>query len=232
MSTQARGLLSVVYLGRRDYGSVLRLQEELLAARTEGHVRDTLLLLEHTPVITLGRAARREHVLLPEAQLRAMGVELHEIGRGGDVTYHGPGQLVGYPILDLRPDRCDVRRYVAGLEETMIRLAGHYGLAAQRIAGLNGAWMGERKLGAVGVRIARWVTMHGFALNVNTDLDAFDLIVPCGIRDKQVTSLSRELGHEVSMTEVIREASRVFAEVFEYAVHEVSEERALLPPKP
>lgn len=222
MSSSAQRELSVVLLGRRDYGSVLRLQEELLEARTQGRIRDTLLLLEHEPVITLGRAAKREHVLSSQEQLRAQGVELHEIGRGGDVTYHGPGQLVGYPILDLRPDRCDVRKYVASLEETMIRLAGRYGVSAQRVAGLNGAWVEDRKIGAVGVRIARWVTMHGFAFNVTTDLDAFDLIVPCGIRDKEVTSLAREIGREVEMAELTATARDVFAQVLGYTCFDVA----------
>ena len=213
--------LSVRRLGTRDYASVLALQEELFEARVEGRVPDTLLLLEHTPVITLGRGAKREHILLPDDALARMGVELHEIGRGGDVTYHGPGQLVGYPILDLRPDRCDVRRYVQNLEQVMIRLAALHGVHAQRIDKLNGAWisgsdLGDRKIGAVGVRISRWVTTHGFAFNVNTALDAFDLIVPCGIRDKQVTSLARELEREIAMDTITEQALEIFAELFGY----------------
>lgn len=219
--TTARRKLHAMRLGLRDYQSVLSLQEELHAKRRAGSIPDTLLLLEHTPVITLGRGAKREHVLLPEAQLRARGVALHETGRGGDVTYHGPGQLVGYPILDLAPDRADVRRYVAMLEETMIRVAAAHGIAAERSAGQNGAWVADRKLGAVGVRISHWITMHGFALNVNTALDAFELIVPCGIRDKHVTSLSRELGRELDLAEVATRTLDTFAELFEYDVHPV-----------
>ncbi len=217
----------MVRLGRRDYASVLALQETLREARTSGTVPDTLLLCEHTPVITLGRGSKREHVLLPEAELQRRGVELHEIGRGGDVTYHGPGQLVGYPILDLQPDRCDVRRYVSSLEEVMIRMASHYGLSAARVEGMHGAWIGERKLGAVGVRIARWVTMHGFALNVSTDLDAFDLIVPCGIRDKQVTSLQRELGRELDLDEVANLTVQIFADTLHYDAREIALDAAL-----
>jgi lipoyl(octanoyl) transferase len=202
-------------LGRVDYGPTLELQERLLEARRLGQIPDTVLLLEHEPVITLGRSARDEHVLGSRESLRARGIQVFDIGRGGDVTYHGPGQLVGYPIIDLNPDRRDVRRYVRGLEELMIRVAASYGLSAGRIEGLNGTWIEQRKLGAVGVRIRQWVTMHGFALNVSTDLSAFDVIVPCGIRDKQVTSLSRELGHEPPMDEVIARAGEALAQVFD-----------------
>ena len=147
--------------------------------------------------------------------LDAQGVALFETGRGGDVTYHGPGQLVGYPIIDLNPDRKDVRRYVQGLEEVMVRLAAAYGLRAGRIAGLNGAWIEDRKIGAVGVRIRRWVTMHGFAFNVATRLQAFELIVPCGIPDKHVTSLEHEVGQPVGMEKVREQTARIFGEVFE-----------------
>lgn len=219
--TKPRRKLRAVRLGRRDYASVLALQEELHEARRADQLADTLLLLEHTPVITLGRGGKREHVLLPEAELRARGIDLYETGRGGDATYHGPGQLVGYPILNLSPDREDVRKYVASLEETMIRVAAAYGVVAERIAGWNGAWVGDRKIGAVGVRISHWVTMHGFALNVNTALDAFELIVPCGIRDKQVTSLAQELSRELDLAEVTALTLRTFAEVFDYDVEEV-----------
>jgi lipoyl(octanoyl) transferase len=207
--------LAVHHLGRIGYAPALALQERLLEARAEQRITDTLLLLEHDPVITLGRGAKPGHVLLSRERLLDQGIELFETGRGGDVTYHGPGQLVGYPILDLSPDRKDVRKYVAGLEEVMIRIAAEYGLSAGRIAGLNGAWIEDRKVGAVGVRIRRWVTMHGFALNVTTHLDAFELIIPCGIRDKQVTSLAHELGRSVEMEEVMQRATRAFAQVFD-----------------
>ena len=200
--------------GSPSSASALTLQERLLEARAAQAIPDTLLLLEHDPVITLGRGAKLEHVLLSRELLAAQGVALYETGRGGDVTYHGPGQLVGYPIIDLNPDRRDVRKYVAGLEEVMIRIARRYGLLAGRIAGLNGTWLEDRKLGAVGVRIRRWVTMHGFAINVSTSLNAFDLIVPCGIRDKRVTSLERELARPCAMAEVEAAAIEAFAEVF------------------
>lgn len=195
--------LIVRRLGRVPYGRGLEIQAELVAERQAGRIPDTLLLLEHDPVFTLGRNARREHVLLPEEALRSRGFEVHETGRGGDVTYHGPGQVVGYPILDLSPDRRDVHRYVRDLEEVMIRACADYGIAAGRIPGATGCWVGNEKIGAIGVRIARWVTSHGFAFNASTDLSAFDLIVPCGIRDRGVTSLERLLGHTVPLREVM-----------------------------
>jgi lipoate-protein ligase B len=208
--------LSVVELGRRDYESVLALQEQTHAARARGEIADTLILVEHDPVITLGRAAKREHVLATPEHLGSLGIALHEIGRGGDVTYHGPGQLVVYPIIDLRPDRCDVRRYVRNLEQVMLQVAQSYGLTPQRIDGMTGAFVDERKYGALGVRISRWVTMHGIAMNVSTDLDAFSLIVPCGLRTTGVTSLSRETGREVTMADAQARTIREFAAVFGY----------------
>jgi lipoyl(octanoyl) transferase len=198
-------------LGSLPYGSAHALQERLVEARKEERIGDVLLLLEHPKVITLGRAAKAQNILRTEHELAADGYDLHETGRGGDVTFHGPGQLVAYPIVDLKPDRQDVRRYVSDLEETMIRVCAGYGLSAGRVAGRNGAWIGERKVGAVGVRISRWITMHGFALNVSTDLSQFEAIVPCGIADAGVTSLSRELGRVVPMAEVEEAAARHLA---------------------
>ena len=210
--------LAVVELGRRDYASVLALQEQTHAARVRGEVPDTLLLVEHDPVITLGRAAKQEHVLATPEHLGSLGIELHEIGRGGDVTYHGPGQLVAYPIVDLKPDRCDVRRYVRNLEQVMLQVAEHYGLTPQRIEGMAGAFVEQRKYGALGVRISRWVTMHGIAINVSTDLDAFSLIVPCGLRTTTVTSLSREVGREISLADAQARVVEQFVGVFGYAL--------------
>jgi lipoyl(octanoyl) transferase len=155
------------HLGTVGYAEAHRLQKNLQARRIAGEIEDTVLLLEHPPVLTLGRSAKEQHVLAPRAVLEARRIAVHEVGRGGDVTYHGPGQLVAYPIIDLKPDRKDVRKYVWSLEETMIRTCGDFGLPATRIQGLNGAWADDRKIGAVGVRISRWVTMHGLALNVN-----------------------------------------------------------------
>lgn len=203
--------LTAYRVGRIAYAAAHALQEQLVEARKHDEIGDTLLLLEHPMVITLGRAAKRAHVLFSESALRERGYALFETGRGGDVTYHGPGQLVGYPIVDLKPERADVRRYVSDLEETMIRVCGDYGLPAERVSGLNGAWIGERKVGAVGVRISRWVTMHGFALNVSTELDAFSAIVPCGIQGRGVTSLSRELGRTPPLAEVETRAAEHLA---------------------
>ena len=207
--------LTIRRLGRVPYGRGLELQERLVAERQKGAVGDQLLLLEHEPVFTLGRNARAENVLYPAELLRQRGFDVHETGRGGDVTYHGPGQVVGYPILDLSPDRRDVHRYVRDLEEVMLRTCADYGVEAGRIAGLTGTWVGREKIGAIGVRISRWVTSHGFALNVSTDLAAFELIVPCGIRDKGVTSLERLLGRAVPLDEVMDRIAAHFAAVFD-----------------
>jgi lipoyl(octanoyl) transferase len=202
-------------LGRIPYARGLALQEQLVAERQAGRVPDQLLLIEHDPVFTLGRNARTENLLFSEQALRERGFEVFETGRGGDVTYHGPGQVVGYPILALPPERRDVHRYVRDLEEVMIRTCADYGLLATRVAGLTGAWIGDAKVGAIGVRIARWVTSHGFALNVGTDLSAFDLIVPCGIRGRGVTSLERQLGRAVPIGPVMDRLAAHFAAVFE-----------------
>ena len=205
-------------LGLVSYADGLELQKELVEQRKRGEIPDQLLLLEHPPVITLGVKSRndRSHVIASDDALEAEGVEVFETGRGGDVTYHGPGQLVGYPIIDLKPDRCDVHRYVRDLEEVMILTAAAFGVTAGRIPGLTGAWVGTEKLAAIGVRIARWVTSHGFAFNVNTPLHHFGFIVPCGITDKGVTSLEKILGRTVPMAEVERAAEIAFSDVFSF----------------
>jgi lipoyl(octanoyl) transferase len=214
VSHESRGLV-VRRLGRIQYAEGLEIQASLVAQRQAEQSPDTLLLLEHQPVFTLGRNARPENMLFSAEALRARGFEVFETGRGGDVTYHGPGQVVGYPILDLGPDRRDVHRYVRDLEEVMIRTCADYGVSAGRVAGLTGAWVGDEKIGAIGVRIARWVTSHGFALNVSTDLSPFDLIVPCGIRGRGVTSLERLAGSPVSVDQVMERLAGHFAQVFE-----------------
>jgi len=199
--------IDVRRLGRVEYEAAVDLQKQLVEARRTGAIGDTLLLLEHPPVITLGVKTRgeRTHIVASESALAAAGVTVFETGRGGDITYHGPGQLVGYPIFDLNPDRRDVHRYVRDLEEVLIRAATWFGIDARRVPGLTGVWAGEpgreEKLAAIGVRISRWITSHGFALNVGTNLDHFNLIVPCGIADRGVTSLSRLLGRDVTMAE-------------------------------
>jgi lipoyl(octanoyl) transferase len=210
--------LTVRRLGRVSYVDGLDLQAELVARRQDGEIPDTLLLLEHEPVFTLGRNARRENVLLSEQSLRERGFAVFDTGRGGDVTYHGPGQVVGYPILDLSPDRRDVHRYVRDLEEVMIRTCADYGIPAGRLAGLTGTWVGQEKIGAIGVRIARWVTSHGFAFNVSTDLAPFSLIVPCGIENRGVTSLERLLGRSVPLEEVMDRLVGHIATVFQREV--------------
>ncbi len=196
--------LEVRRLGQVPYLEALDHQNRLVEARKRDEIPDQLLLLEHPPVITVGVSGRqhREHLLAGPDELARRGVELADVPRGGDITYHGPGQLVGYPILDLKPDRCDVHRYVRDLEETLIRAVARFGVAAGRVDGLTGIWVGTDKLGAIGVRLSRWVTSHGFALNVATELDAFDLIVPCGIEGRGVTSLERLLGRLPPWTDV------------------------------
>jgi lipoyl(octanoyl) transferase len=191
--------IEVRRLGVVPYAEALEMQRALVEERRANRVPDVLILLEHPPVVTLGVRGDggRAHVVAPADDLARRGISVYETGRGGDVTYHGPGQIVGYPILDLRPDRCDVHRYVRDLEEVMIRTVADYGFTASRIPGLTGTWVGADKIGAIGVRISRWVTSHGFAFNVNTRLEDFGLIIPCGIPDRGVTSLARLLGHSV-----------------------------------
>ena len=213
------------------YEEALALQRSLVEERRAGAIPDTLLLLEHPHVLTLGvrKGGGRANILASPQTLDELGVTVVEAGRGGDVTYHGPGQLVGYPIVDLRPDRQDVHRYVRDIEEVMIRACADFGISAQRLEGLSGAWAshpahGLEKIAAIGVRIARWVTSHGFALNVTTDLEYFRLIGPCGIADRGVTSLQALSGRPVAMTHVEDAIVRHFAAVFDReAVSEIEQ---------
>jgi lipoate-protein ligase B len=187
--------LGVVALGRMPYGAALELQRDLAGRRIARDVpRDLLLLVEHPPVITLGRGSQAAHLPTPREFLDARGIEVFEIERGGDVTFHGPGQLVGYPIIDLSEHRSDLHWYLRQLEEALIRTLEPLGLAGERRAGYTGVWIGGRKIASIGVHVRQWVTWHGFALNVTTDLSYFDLIVPCGIPDVTMTSVQRELG--------------------------------------
>jgi lipoyl(octanoyl) transferase len=218
-------MISILQLGTLDYATGLRLQQRLVDLRQQGKIGDVLLLLEHSPVITLGRNAKRSNVVASEQQLTSRGVELVECDRGGDVTFHGPGQVVGYPIFDLRAFPSDdpkrktlgVIEYVRRLEEVMIRTCADFGISARRVPGLTGVWTSaepESKVAALGVHISRGVTSHGFALNVNTDLEYFRLIVPCGISSKPVTSIQQELRRELPLEDVAHSISRNVGVVF------------------
>ena len=208
--------IEVRRLGRVGYQEALDLQADLVERRRRGEIGDTLLLLEHPPVITLGVKTRsnRTNIIASDAQLAGEGVAVFETGRGGDVTYHGPGQLVGYPIFDLNPHRRDVHRYVRDIEQALIDAVAAFGVTASRADGLTGIWVENDKLAAIGVRISRWITSHGFALNVGTNLSHFDLIVPCGIQGRGVTSLDRLLGRDVPMDEVEEAVETSFSRLF------------------
>lgn len=213
--------------GRMEYDDGLRAMRLHRQALRQDSDRDVLLLLEHPPLFTLGRGADASDVLCSPEELERRGIEVHETERGGEVTYHGPGQLVAYPIVSLAPDRKDVRRWVRDLEEVMIRTCAAFGVQAERLEGHPGVWVrdvaGDRKIGAVGVHLSHWISTHGIALNVTTDLSHFDLIVPCGIRDKGVTSLQRE-GANASWREAARHFERAFAEVFQVRLRWASPE--------
>ena len=218
------------FLGASKYEPVLLLQRELFAARQRGEVPDTVLFVEHKPVITLGRGTKAGHLLASVETLKAMGVDLVEVERGGDITLHAPGQLVCYPILDLKPNRCDVRRYVSDLAESMRRVLGDFGLDAGLVEGKVGLWVDLQqpsrwpgaqsaqelaKIGAIGVRLSRWVTMHGYALNLTTNLQLFGLIVPCGISEFPVTSVQQMKGTAPAVKDVVERAFQHLADVFE-----------------
>jgi lipoyl(octanoyl) transferase len=208
-------LFHVEQHGLVDYPAALALQLERVAQRKSGTIPDTLILLEHPHVYTLGRNAREENVLVTPEFLASRGAEVYHTDRGGDVTYHGPGQLVGYPILDLTQHRRDISWYMRSLEDVLIRTARDYGIDAVRSAGCTGVWVGNDKLTAMGVHLSRWVTSHGFAMNVNTDMRYFEWIVPCGLQCKGVTSLEKLLGHAVKMEEVSERVVEHFRAVFD-----------------
>jgi len=221
-------MISIVQLGRIDYATGLRLQKTLIDLRKEGRISDTLLLLEHTPVITLGRNAKEHNIVAPREFLASKGVEVFECDRGGDVTFHGPGQLVGYPIFDLRDQRdaqgqrrtMGAVEFVRNIEEVLIRTCTDFGIASERVLGMTGVWTAvapsreQGKIAAIGVHISRGITSHGFALNVTTDLDYFKLIVPCGIATKPVTSIQNELDDEAPMQGAVESVVRNFGRVF------------------
>ena len=213
-------------VGLIGYAEAYALQQRVVAARKAGAIEDVLLLCEHPHVITQGRNGKREHLLVSESVLRQKGVEYYETSRGGDITYHGPGQTVGYPILNLGAIRRDVVWYVRTLEEAMIRATAEFGITADRVAGKTGIWVRagntEEKLAAIGVHISRWVTSHGFAYNVSTDLRNFDLIVPCGIADRKATSLEKLLGRNVEQKEVAPRIAKHLGELLGLEMRESS----------
>ncbi len=216
----------MVDLGLMGYAEAWALQKRLVAARKANAIEDVLLLCEHPHVITQGRNGKREHLLASEHVLQQKGVEFHATDRGGDITYHGPGQIVGYPILNLGAIRRDVVWYVRMLEEVMIRATLEFGITAERVEGKTGIWVryenAEEKVAAIGVHISRWVTSHGFAYNVSTDLRYFDLIVPCGIADSKATSLEKLLGRSVRREEIAPRIAKHFGEVFGLELRESS----------
>lgn len=219
-------------LGKRPYKPVWDLQETLLQEKVRAKSfpelqlrnNDLLLFVEHYPVYTLGKNGKEEHILISQKDREEKNIEFYHINRGGDITFHGPGQIVGYPILDLDHFKTDLGWYLRSLEEVIILTIGEYGLKGERSAGETGVWLDtaikgrERKICAMGIRCSRWVTMHGFALNVNVDLNYFNFIIPCGIQHKQVTSLQKELGHEVDMNEVKQKLVKHFEQVFDTKV--------------
>lgn len=199
--------------GRLPYRTALALQEDLLDRRRQGS-EDFLVLLEHPPVVTLGRGASEENLRVTAAELTRRGIDLERVGRGGDVTYHGPGQLVGYPIVDLEPLGCDLHRYLRLLEETLIDALAAFGVNGESVAGKTGVWVAGEKVASIGVGVRRWVSWHGFALNVVADLSGFATIVPCGLPDVRMTSLERLLGGTLEMARVEEEIIRSFAKTF------------------
>ena len=203
-------------LGKIDYKSAWDLQKEIFDLRLHNKTDDTLFLLEHLHTYTLGKVAEKENLISTNEQLKELGISVYEIDRGGDITYHGPGQIVGYPIIKLSDWKEDTHEYLRALEEVIIKTCSDYGLNTNRNPKYTGVWLGEKKVAAIGIKVSRWITMHGFAFNVNTDLNYFGGIIPCGIRDKDVTSLQRELGKEIEINEVKEKLVKNFQNVFSY----------------
>ncbi len=203
-------------LGLIDYLEAWDLQKEIFNRRHRNEIDDTFFLLEHPHTYTLGKVAERKNLISSEEQLKELGVSVYEIDRGGDITYHGPGQIVGYPIIKLSDWKEDTHQYLRGLEEVIIRTCAEYGLMTERNPKYTGVWVGEKKIAAIGIKVSRWITMHGFAFNVNTDLSFFGGIIPCGIKDKDVTSIERELGRDINIDEVKSKLTEKFTEIFGY----------------
>ncbi|KAF0153488.1 MAG: lipoyl(octanoyl) transferase [Ignavibacteria bacterium] len=203
-------------LGFIDYQQAWDLQKDVFAKRVKDEICDTFFMLEHPHTYTLGKVAEKENLISSQDQLKELGVSVYEIDRGGDITYHGPGQIVGYPIIKLSDWKEDTHEYLRGLEEVIMKVCSDYGLDTHRNVKYTGVWIGERKIAAIGIKVSRWTTMHGFAFNVNTDLNYFGGIIPCGIRDKDVTSLKRELGRDIPIEEVKEKLIYSFKEYFDY----------------
>jgi len=210
-------------LGLIDYQSAWDLQKEIFDKRIDDKTDDTFFLLEHSHTYTLGKVAHIENLLMNDSQLKELGISVYEIDRGGDITYHGPGQIVGYPIINLKNWKEDTHEYLRSLEQVIINVCKEYGLETGRKTNYTGVWIGERKIAAIGIKISRWVTMHGFAFNINTDLNFFNGIIPCGIKEKEVTSLSKELGNEISIQEVKEKLVNQFKIIFGYDDYQVIE---------
>jgi lipoate-protein ligase B len=224
LSGSGKTCYAVSFPERLSFESALELQMRICELKKAGFAADVLMLLEHTPVITLGRNADWRNLVAPEATLQARGVSLHRADRGGDITFHGPGQLVGYPLLKLEPHEQDTHRYMRNLEEAIIRLLGEFGIQAGREKNLTGVWTAAGKICAMGVHISRWMTRHGFALNVNTDLSFYDLIVPCGLVGKRVHSMQKALGREVDIHEVAEKLKGHFGRVFQRKMQPITPE--------
>ena len=212
----ALGCLEIQHLGLMPYKESLRIQEQLVLSRRSGEVPDQLLMQEHPHVITVGKSSSEEHILVTEEQISDLGINVFKVGRGGDVTYHGPGQLVGYPILDLKPNRKDLHRYLRDLEEVLIRSLAVLSIEGRRRDKMTGVWVEGRKIAAIGVRVSsQWITSHGFSINVCNDLSYFETIVPCGIKGVEVTSIANELGTKITIGAVTRIVVQEFREVFQ-----------------
>ncbi len=203
-------------LGLIDYKVAWDLQKEIFNLRLNNEINDTFFLLEHPHTYTLGKVAEKENLISNDDQLKELGINVYEIDRGGDITYHGPGQIVGYPIIKLTDWKQDTHEYLRGLEEVIMMTCAEYGISTERNPKYTGVWIGQKKIAAIGIKVSRWITMHGFAFNVNTDLNYFGGIIPCGIRDKEVTSLKKELGTDKDLQEVKEKLVNNFKKVFEY----------------
>ena len=215
-------------LGLIDYKQAWDLQHEIFPRRVSDEIEDTFFMLEHPHTYTLGKVADKENLISSEEQLKELGVSVFEIDRGGDITYHGPGQIVGYPIIKLSNWKQDTHEYLRGLEQIIMNVCADYGLTTHRNPKYTGVWIQERKIAAIGIKVSRWTTMHGFAFNVNTDLNYFGGIIPCGIRDKEVTSLKKEIGREIQIDEVKEKLVKKFKDFFGYGSFDVKEKENYL----